>query len=892
MNTNTSYSLFILLFLSLPFCDLVQDSAFGDDTDYGADAANAAFPSSIRRTDSPFNYLALRDHIGPSGVPLGGIGVGCFDIAPDGRFTRIALNNTHEDGVLKDVKGTFMAVWESGYPVARRLVRDKNIFLGMSGFEHTTYRGLFPTTRIAFDNGGNTRISLHAFSGCIPHNIKDSSLPVAFLEVTFVNTMGSDCEVSAALSWEDIFGRGIRDIKDDRTLSELKNDAWGMWGNGATWNEIWGDIERKPSFAEAFAMDGWKGIRQYTQGNFKPRKWSYQNYVSEVAILTESSRDAQVTFLPSYDVDQGDLSWESFVKTGLLSNMNQGGELFQSGSAKRKASAVAMKIKLKGAEMKTIRFLIAWHFPEPKIDREKDHPNSWFGSADYARYFHNFFPDFKSLLKYAINERERILDETQEWRKPVLESSFPNWLKFKLINSSYTLFTNTILNKAGDFTVMEGGMFGLAGTMDQRICAHPVYQKFFPLLNRSEMELFSCTQGEKGDILHFDANYYIGMASKDGKTPTPHSSMLDNTMGWIIQLAKDYRETGDLKYLETNLDRIRKGFVYLKSQIKVEIQIPVGDTTYDDYPHPPIYSYTAGMYLATLNAGKEIGSALNDPKMAKDCKEQFEKTRSDFIRRLWNGRFFSYGCEMDGTGRQDHRMFTGQIAGQFVSRLCHWGDVIPLDMARASLISQFKTSLASSPDFYANKVFDLNLMRGVDMPGSQCWPFYLESYTAMAALQAGYVDEGLDIMKNIQMVHLRSGWTWTQNLWNPGEMTYMTAPVTWFITDVIAGAGLDVNKGVLYLAPIVSRDADRIAYPIYYPGFWASLVCVVGNKDMKLRIIETFGDGKIIIRKIVCEPAGLPAENRSIIDIEPFVMERNAALDLSPYWDILIDSNL
>ena len=66
-------------------------------TEYGAEAANKAFcPGGSSGKGQDFNYLALRDHIGPSGVPLGGIGAGCFDLAPDGQFTRIGINNTFD----------------------------------------------------------------------------------------------------------------------------------------------------------------------------------------------------------------------------------------------------------------------------------------------------------------------------------------------------------------------------------------------------------------------------------------------------------------------------------------------------------------------------------------------------------------------------------------------------------------------------------------------------------------------------------------------------------------------------------------------------------------------------------------------------------------------------
>ena len=51
------------------------------------------------------------------------------------------------------------------------------------------------------------------------------------------------------------------------------------------------------------------------------------------------------------------------------------------------------------------------------------------------------------------------------------------------------------------------------------------------------------------------------------------------------------------------------------------------------------------------------------------------------------------------------------------------------------------------------------------------WPFYLESYTAAAAIQAGYLADGLDLIRHIGLVNLRLGLAWAQNLWNPGFLT-------------------------------------------------------------------------------------------------------------------------
>ena len=365
--------------------------------------------------------------------------------------------------------------------------------------------------------------------------------------------------------------------------------------------------------------------------------------------------------------------------------------------------------------------------------------------------------------------------------------------------------------------------------------------------------------------------------------------MLDNTEAWIIQVVKDYQQSGDFRYLQRWAGRIRDGMRFLKSKMAAGVEIPIGPTTYDDFAHPPVYSYEAGVYLATLKASEVVAVAVGDSVWARECREQFGRTQKDMMRLLWNGRFFAYGCEADGSGRQDSILFTGQLAGEFVSRYCGWGDILPMPVIRSAIKAQFDISLAHTPDYYANKVWDMRLGHGIDQRGSQCWPFYLESYTAYTGIEAGYLDMGLDIMKHIQLVHLRKGLEWCQNLWNPGDITYMTAPVVWFSTDVLTGAGLDLPGGILRLAPGMEGD-----FPLYFPGWWGMLS--VGKGKVELRVIKTFGASRLpsgfepaVIRTIVVEPMGLPTGQGSRIELPvPFAVRRGAVLDLSPWYAQLV----
>ncbi len=857
-----------------------------NQNNYGVEEANTKFrlQNGVLGGQTDYDYLSLKDHKDVSGVPLGGIGVGNINFTPSGQFTRIGINNIHTP--IKRSELSFFSLWikKGNQSETIRLVKDNKTRYGMKGVEHTQYRGLFPTAELSYeDNTLKVSPVIRAYSGLIPHNIKDSSLPVVWFEVTL--KAKEEVDTSIAFSWEDFIGL----FNDPENLEGFDNGPLLSDGRADKVNgENWRLHEKAQTYTKLYQAGSLHGLIQYATDSLQPRKLTFQNYVNKVMIAVEGEKN--ISYLPSYHAHSLS-AWKSFQEKGEFSSFSEKTLLSEAGQPSS-ASAIAVKTHLKAGEKKTIRFMLAWYAPELHIDATLAPIGSyWPCGSDYNKYYHNYFKNLESLVSYATVNRERIARETIEWHQPVLKSTLPDWYKFKLINSGYVIYTNMVLTKGGDVMVNEGAMGGFAGTMDQRLSAHPFYQKFFTRLDRSEMNIFADAMDPDGYILHFIGHYYVGMGSVGGRVPTEKGWMLDNTSGWIIQLAKDYEQTGDIAYLKEHLTGVKRAMKFLYSRMPEGSTIPVGATTYDDFSHPPLYSYYAGVWLTTLKAYEAIGKAVKDEKMIEQAHYQFNISQKEAIDKLWNGRFFAYGCEPDGSKRLDNILFTGQLAGQFLSRYCGWGDIYPMDIIKASLVSQFKISLSQSPDYYANKVWDINLNRGIDNKGSQCWPFYLESYTALAGMQAGFYADAMDIMKHIQLVHLRQGWTWTQNLWNPGDITYMTAPVTWFSTDVLAGAGIHIPQKELRLAPILA-DGNMIRLPLFYPDFWGMLTADPQKKSLTLNILKRYGKEHISFNKIISQPAGLPTSGKKEIAIKEFVVEEGKTLDLSPYWDLIIDSRL
>lgn len=721
--------------------------------DYGADKVNqlGTTAGTILGGRDDYDYLALKDHIGPSGVPLGGIGVGYFDYAPDGRFTRLQINNWHgseQSPVIHDAPGTFLALWMNGK--ARLLQRQAASYAGMTPSQHTVYRGLFPIAECHIDKS----VSVRAFSSLVPHNVRDSSLPTAWIEVKVSNSGSQTARTAVAFSWQDLLARGILDVPDRELLSRFGNTAWdrGEAERAAAreGKRFWVDLPRVPTHASALTVGNLTGICQQCEP-LHPVLKTYQNLNNRIAILAEQQQGGEASYLPAYSVTDPDAAWASFRESGSFSPTSTSSALHSPGDPAERASAIALRASLKPGKTRTFRFLIAWFAPEAEGTGLENQVH--FGTADYSRYYHRSFHDLESLIGYAAQNRQRIYNETAAWQAPILNSTYPDWLKFKLINSAYTLYTNTILNKAGDFTVMEGGMGGLAGTMDQRISAHSLYQKLFPELDRSELELFGHTPGSQGQIMHFDGHYYWGLASRNGGSPTPDNWMVDNTGGWLLQLARDWQQTGDKVWLKQFQKQIAGATSFLESLIRSsKYHIVTGPTTYDDFWHPDLYAYNATTYPCFLQAAAVLFDALGNTSRAAECRDDAQLAANDAIRALWNGRYFAYGADLNGDNRRDDIMFSGQLAGQFLSSVSGWRGPFEPEIINASVVAQLKTNVTASTDLYAPKVWNIKQGRAMldpRRPGEQntdstCWPFYLESYTAMAAIQTGYVDDGLD----------------------------------------------------------------------------------------------------------------------------------------------------
>ena len=185
--------------------------------------------------DEEIDYMKIRNLEGPSGVALGGIGVGYYEIDPTGKVTRNCINNVHKS-FANAPKGCLVAVHDG--TKATRLQRGTDTVYGMHGYNDSVYTGLWPYMNIDFENSlnGTANMGFSAYSGLSAHNVKDSAMPVVYYEVTLKNTTSSAKTMSSLLTFGDVIGRGMRDSSVEKP-SDLNGESadWYDMSNPQTY---------------------------------------------------------------------------------------------------------------------------------------------------------------------------------------------------------------------------------------------------------------------------------------------------------------------------------------------------------------------------------------------------------------------------------------------------------------------------------------------------------------------------------------------------------------------------------------------------------------------------------------------------------------------------------
>ena len=831
---------------------------------------NAQRPSTLPASSTPDTGIVHSQKM-VSGVPLGGIGAGTFQLLTDGTVSRATLaDNWQHPG--EDAPGCFGAVWmqANGRSTARVLALNNAYSLPTTA--KVDYDGLFPQAQIAYaDPALPVSISLLAFSPLVPFDLKNSSFPGAAFVMRIKNPSAALMDVSVALSWESLL------------------PAFGTQNGTA---------------AIIPSGDGFFGARFTTP-----------DPDTEMTLMAYPSR-AQATVTAGL-WNAGDAQpgwWAQFAREGSVPETASGMTL----NAARPAAAVAVRLSLKPGEATEIPFAVCWYKKHLRVST----------GEEVGHYYEVPFANAQNAARQLLEDWRSLYGLTEEWQKRLTFSNLPRWQARRLINSAAPLFANTIHTRDGRFAFL--GTVGNTSRMsapspsvnaimppDSSLSAREMEQDetrahqtaqtlllaLFPQLAAQELKQFAVTQDTRGFVVPPAAedwarrlgppqpatapliptadtllsgltpaksaatagggakmsptakpspaphsNNSAPLPSSTGKTaptlpppyiafPSPALAPLDATAAYVLQWAQFMLWTGDTDFFQQHYPTLRRALHAL-------------------IPHLSILSSSSTLHLAALRAGGMLAKMGNDDALARECEAAFKAGSARLEARRWNGEFYAEDSSSASISDRKPNVLpadicaSDQLWGQWLAYQLDLGPLLPpAHLARAAQsLQQRNDSLIASALLPPWQVRADGAFPAVPAARKCLLPASILA-DAVVNIWQDQPEVGVNLLYRLDQARttvLRSPWqyparvekeekekrrkeeeeiqfTTKESSTLAPQLSTLAVAADWNVLYALQGFALDLNAGRMTLAPNIPGTWRSLIAPVFAPTFWGRM---------------------------------------------------------------------
>ncbi|MBL7111758.1 MAG: hypothetical protein ISS19_07450 [Bacteroidales bacterium] len=646
---------------------------------------------SLTKRGEPEIFSSQADELKYIGMPIGGICCGQLYISGDGRLWLWDIFQSNYEREAPATGGwrldqfTFGGLYakprtsmgndkhsvDQGF--ALKVVSDKMTItktLNHDGFNDITFRGEYPVAKVTYkDQGFPLEVDLTAFSPYIPHNTKDSSIPVTILQYNIKNTGKKNWSVSLAGWLENKVCPDLGEGIEGERISEILISAQRVTlfhhakGEGLSERKGFGDM--------ALSVIGGGEIKYSTEVGKEVNAQAVFRSVLENKSLRQSR---------SFD--------ESLV------------------------GAIAKEFKLEPGETKTVTFLLSWYFPyyneqNPAGGQMQDITEFYF----LHRYYKNIFDSADDVAAYVTDHFDRLVNTTLLWNNTWYDSSLPWWFLDRTFISMDCLASQTChLFDNGRFWSWEG-VDCCEGT-----CTHvwnyaQGMARVFPSLEKDLRQRvdFGIAYNEDGSISYRGEN-------KDRYTGQQFAT--DGQLGTILRVYREHQMSADYHFLESIWYRVKQSMQNIIDQDRDQDGILEGKQshTLDASWYGPM-GWISSLYLAALSACIEMAGELGDEDFSVKCKTLLEKGQKTIVKDLFDGEYFIHippdfnsintndGCHID------------QVVGQSWAWQVHLSRILPKKETLAALSSLWKYNFAPDAGQYRIDHKTIKGARIYAMPG-------------------------------------------------------------------------------------------------------------------------------------------------------------------------------
>ncbi len=694
------------------------------------------------------------EHLNEIAFPLGGIGTGCVSLSGRGSLVDWEIFNRPNKGYRPHYTFMSLHVQEEGEePIFRVLegtippsyqgrIHNRANYAGfgwgpaqedgggLARFRECEFVGTFPTADVNLsDDSVPVTARISAWSPFIPLNDRDSSFPVAVLDITLTNTSAKPVKATTAVSLQNICGYP----------------------------------EAGQAVNRLVRADDYRGIAMSSNKHD-----------------AESPRHATLAVL----TDHEDITWELGRERGawftLLENLvfkfGESGRFSEDAEEHSREddtpvfASLGLMVDLAPGEERTVSFALAWHVPNAEKywgpqDDCCDGPCTW------KNYYASQWDSAEAVAAEVIRRRGELLTETVRFRDELFASTLPGHVVDAVSSQLAILRSPTVMR------LPDGTMYGWEGCHPESGCCEGTcthvwnYAQsvayIFPAIARGMREM-----DFEMDLRESDGHMQFRMSLPPG-TPANHEfhAAADGQMGNVLRVYREWLQLGDEEWLAKLWPGVKKALEYAWVEWDADkdgLLEGVHHNTLDIEYHGP-NTAVGSLYLAALRAGEKMARHVGDNASADEYARIAESGRNLSDEQLYNGEYyyqkitnpdapyqFGTGCHVD------------QVLGQWYARMLGLGDLYDPERVRSAIASVFRYNFRE--DFHdhnnPHRVYVLNDDAGTMIctwpKGGMPWPPVTYAFECMIGFEyqagahmvyEGFVKEGLTVCKAIRDRH-------------------------------------------------------------------------------------------------------------------------------------------
>jgi non-lysosomal glucosylceramidase len=773
-----------------------------------------------------YEVTTERQHKPRSGVALGGIGAGWFELRQDGtcenwnifnnkplgRGARFPFNphsvlffliRYAEEG--KNPRLVLLQIEDSHGAAAFEGHEFQYIFPWLSGVDRIRYSATFPFIKLEFtEHDLPLAVSLEAWSPFIPHDAANSALPLAYFDFSLRLLGSRPAQVSLLAVLRNCVGY---DVPRRHHASRI------VQGEGHVAFEHGAD-HLDPAHISAGTM----GIASLRRDSNCYLGWEHPHPYYE-RLLREPH-------LPDFD----DTSSRNVTNP----------ETGEPSCLERCFSTIGPTVRLDEKQPDFAHtFVVGWHFPNnyaKMLGEPDDSPPGYLEDAAFVgraggseaetkkaatkprhiegHFYSNRFSSAAEVMAYGVAERERLLRETRRFHEAFYAATVETCVLDQVNSQLNTFRTSTWLTKAGDFGVLEGlsptqKYAGLA-TTDVAMYGAVAAAALFPQLDRAMLRAHRRLQNKNGSVVHsIDQNF---------RDPDPNEASglrLDMPAQYVYMALRAYFWSGNKDYLREMWPSVQAALEYvLRERDGNGDLLPDMEgvmCSYDNFPMYGVAPYVASQWLAAVSSAAEAAREMGDTPAETKWLGVLEQGSRTVDKTTWNGSYYRlYSDPLGGRGN-DEGVLTDQIIGQWATHLVDLPSLLPVEHVRSALRHIMRTNFHPDQGLrncqWPGDTFlhDVEKDCWVDQANT-CWTG-VELAFASFLIYEGLVDEGLKLIRQIDSRYRRWGIYWDHQEFGGHYFRPMSA---WAIIPALLG--FKSRNGVLTFAPRLPDPELRLLF--------------------------------------------------------------------------------